>query len=343
NLILKKYNIQNKTKEELLYEANRLSELAFYKTDKIGDINKQKIKNIYHTYNVLGLIKNKINFDEFIFEDKKAKLALTYDETKYIKKNRIIKMCNYANISPLEFAFNGDQNDMRGVSIDHLKIIENQLDVKFVNVPTNSIFQSQEFLKQKKCDILPFSSKNKYRETFSNFTTPYLSLPFAIFTHKDNALQIELEDLHNKSIAQLKGTTNAEMLKKEYPNIEIVTGDSVKELLEMVNDKKVYATIGIAPTAIELLYKYALDNVRISGYTSKIVDFHIAVRDDDILLLNILNKSLANITKKDSKKIYKKWVKPLVKEKIVDYTLIWNIVIGFIFILFFILFFYTKQ
>ena len=66
NIILKKYNTQNKTKDELLYEAKVLKDLAYTDSKKLGDISKEKIQRIYDIYNIMGLTKNKIDVNNFI-------------------------------------------------------------------------------------------------------------------------------------------------------------------------------------------------------------------------------------------------------------------------------------
>ncbi|MCK5111211.1 MAG: ABC transporter substrate-binding protein [Arcobacteraceae bacterium] len=325
NIILEKYNTQNKSKEALIYEANELKKLAFYNTKKLGTIDINKIQRIYDIYNVIGLVKNKVNMDEFIFKAKKDNLSLTFDETQYIQNNKIIRMCNNHKVAPLEFAVNGNQNDMQGISIDTLKLIEEQLDIKFVNVNTKNWEESQQFLKEKKCDILPLTAKTPEREEYANFTKSYLNLPLAIFTHKNSATVVDFEDIIDKSMARRNGSGLITKLKNKYPNINIIQTANALESLQYVNNEKAYFSIGMIPIVSNLMSKYLLENIHIAGYTDIIYHLSIAVRDDDILLLNILNKSLDNITKKQHKQIYRKWVNPIVKEKITDYTLLLQI------------------
>ena len=86
-------------------------------------------------------------------------VCLNQKEKTYLENNRIIKMCNNTKWEPIEFAQDGNSNNMNGIAIDTLKIIEKHLNVKFKNVPTESWAQSQQFLKEKKCDVLPCDTK----------------------------------------------------------------------------------------------------------------------------------------------------------------------------------------
>jgi ABC-type nitrate/sulfonate/bicarbonate transport system substrate-binding protein len=96
NLILEKYNTQNKTKDELFYEANVLKKLAYANNQKLGNIDKNKIQRTFDIYNVIGLTKSPIDLDKFIFtyENKKSAKTDIYtpSERKYINNHKIIKM-----------------------------------------------------------------------------------------------------------------------------------------------------------------------------------------------------------------------------------------------------------
>ena len=322
DIIIKKYNTQNKTKDALIYEGKVLKELAYKDTKNLGDIDKNKIQRIYDIYNLMGLTKDKIDIDKFVYKPIYKIDTLTIDETKYIKKNNIIKMCNNQNAEPLEFAFNGNQSDMRGISIDTLKLIEKQLDIKFVNIPTKNWKESQQFLKDKKCDILPSATKNQKRAKYANFTKSYLEFPLAILMQKDKGFVPNLESLLNKKMVMREGSGMIKTLHNKYPNLEIIETKNPKDSLQYLREGKADFTIDIIPIASNIMSKYLIEDIHIAGYTNMIHKLSIAVRNDNILLLNILNKSLDKITQNQHNLIYKKWVTPIVKENVVDYTLL---------------------
>ena len=69
DLIIDKYNTQNLTRQELLFEAQELKKLSYYKTQKLGDIDLAKLQRIYDLYNVMGLVENKIDIEDFVLAD----------------------------------------------------------------------------------------------------------------------------------------------------------------------------------------------------------------------------------------------------------------------------------
>ncbi len=336
-LILEKYNTQNKTKEALLYEAKVLKQLAYHNVDRIGKIDKNKIQRIYDIYNLMGLAKNKINIDKFIFQNIQKQLTLTAIEKDYLLNNKVIRMCNNPNIAPFEFTQNGNMNNMQGIAIDTIKLIEKKLNISFKNIPTTSWTQSQQFLKDKKCDILPFAVKNKQRTSYANFTKPYISLPLAIFTQKNQPIISGIDEINNKKISVKKGSSIIPMLKSKYPNLIIKETNSVESALRDVNNGNTYFTISNVPTVSYCISKNIFNNLQISGYLNIIAKASIAIRNDNIILLKILDKALYNISEESHKKIYKKWVSSSIQEPITDYSLVWQILsMVFIIILFFI-------
>jgi len=71
DIIYRKYNSQNKTKQALAYEALVLKKLAYENDMQLGSIDISKIKRIFEAYKLLGFAKGKLAVDELIFDYKK--------------------------------------------------------------------------------------------------------------------------------------------------------------------------------------------------------------------------------------------------------------------------------
>jgi two-component system chemotaxis sensor kinase CheA len=69
DVIFKKYNSQNKTKEHLLFEAEELKKLSGYGTHEYVKFKTDILNQIVQTYNLLDLSKGKIDFDNFIYSE----------------------------------------------------------------------------------------------------------------------------------------------------------------------------------------------------------------------------------------------------------------------------------
>ena len=63
DIILKKYNSQHKSKEALFYEAKKLKELAYFKTNIMGKIDEKTLKHIYNVYKILEVSTGPLNIN----------------------------------------------------------------------------------------------------------------------------------------------------------------------------------------------------------------------------------------------------------------------------------------
>ncbi|MDB2562809.1 ABC transporter substrate-binding protein [Sulfurimonas sp.] len=82
-IILKKYNTQNKTKEALLYEAKALKDLAYVKEIPFGSLNIERIREIANIYRLLGMtqtsndsLKNMIHYQKTFLNSLQSVLSL---------------------------------------------------------------------------------------------------------------------------------------------------------------------------------------------------------------------------------------------------------------------------
>ncbi len=271
---------------------------------------------------------------------------LSKKERDYLKKHRVIKMCNNPNWAPIEFAEkskkkDGNKEDMKGIAIDILHLLEKRVNIKFENVPTKSWSESQKFLKEKKCDILPAAIKTSKREKYAIFTHPYLVYKLAIITKNDKPFVGSIDKIKDKVIARKKGSGLITVLKKRYPNIKILETKDYLEALKAVANSKAYATIATLPVTSYYINKFSISNLYIAGYMDMQYKLSIAVRNDKKILRDILDKALYTVTQKDKNKIHKKWVNISLKEKM-DWKLIKAIVISFFIIIAVILYFLIK-
>jgi len=336
-IIYKKYNSLNKSKEALVYEGEKLKELAYEGTDTIGTIEKERLEKIHDIYRLLGNSNTQLSFKNSIYHIDNKNNELTKSEKNYILKKKIVKVCTNPNWTPIEFT--NKDGEPNGISIDILKLVGRKTGLQFEFIKTKSWSESQEYLKNKKCDILPAAIKTKGRSKYANFTKPYLSYNLAIVTKDDKPLVNNLEQIIDKTLSRKEHSGLISKLKTAYPNIKILETKGYKEAFEAVENEDVYFTIATLPVLSYYKNIYNFKTLQIAGYSDMQYDLSIVVRDDNIVLLNILNKTLLNISEESKKIIHEKWLsKPF--NKPFNYTILIYI---FIFILFLFLFFIYKQ
>ncbi len=248
---------------------------------------------------------------------------LNEEELNYISKRNIIRMCNINDLTPISFKENGQ---IKGISIDIIRKIENLIHVKFLPIDTVSWEQAKEFLKIKQCDVIPTITNSTELIDFANFTKPYLNYKQAIITQKDESVVSSLEDILDKTMAVKYNSQLIKILKSTNPDLDILLTKSNRETLEMVSKGKAYFAVQPLPIASYYISNYALKNLYISRYTNMNYTVNMAIHKDNETLFNILNKALTQISPHEHREIFNKWTAVSFEEGF-DYTLMWQIII----------------
>jgi len=304
DVILKKYNTQNKTRDALLYEAKELKKLAFTGSNELGDIQKSKIKRIVDIYNLFGLIYKNSNVDDFIYISPN-KYSLNEKERDYLKSKKVIKMCINQNWMPYESFKDGKYI---GMSADYFKLIEDKLSLNIDVVKTKTWTQSLEFAKSRKCDILSLAMPTEDRKKYMKFTSPYLKIPLVIATKNDALFINNISLLKGKKLAITKDYAFRDILKKRYPYLELVDVKNIEDGLSKVKRGECYAYIGSLMSISYAIQREFSSELKISGKFDNTLNLGIAVRDDDKILFQIMQKAVLSINEKQKQKIFNDWI-----------------------------------
>lgn len=337
-VILKKYNSQNKTKDAFLYEAKELKKLAYTYDNKLGNLEIGKIKRILDIYNILGLVHKNTPLENFIYYSSKKSL-LTIEEQTYLKKKKSLKLCIDPNWMPYESFSSGKYI---GMSADYFKLIKDKFDLNINVVKTTTWDESLRFAKDRKCDMLSLSMKTVKRAKYLNFTSPYLKIPLVIATKNNSLFVNDLKVLKGKKLAITKGYAFKDILEKRYPYLTLVDVENIHDGLERVKKGEFYAYIGTLISIGYTIQKEFFGELKISGKFNSTWDLGIAVRDDDAMLLQIMQKAVSSIDEKEKQKIINDWLSIEYVDSINYSVLVKSLVISSI-IIFIIGFLYRKE
>ena len=323
DLIIEKYNVSNLSKEALLYEARELKKLAYFKTSHLGEVKKEKIQRIYDLYNVMGLTTEAIDIDDFVYYDKKIEnLKFTEKEKKYLADKKEIRICAVKNFMPYS---NFKDNKIEGLISDYMKLIEEKIGLPVFSVATNSFEESIEFIKDKKCEVIPALSKTKYREELLNFTQTYAYVPHVLITKNFVPFISNIRDIEQKKIAIIKDYSILEIVKNKYKNIQIIPVKDLDEGLRKVQNGEVFGFIGTNATTWYKLQTEFIDNLKISGKIDDVTRIRMAIQKEDVQLQKILNKIVINLDEETKNSILNKWLTIEYKKEF-DFTVIWQVI-----------------
>ena len=330
-LIFEKYNPQKKSLKSLIFEAKEMKKLVYDKEAQIGTITKERVNLIKNSYQVMGLLNNDINIDELIYTSHLPNnISLNNKEKEYLQKKKIIKMCIDPNWMPLEKIENGQHI---GISAEYIKLIEKKIDIPIKLISTDSWNQSLQYAKEKKCDILSLIMETPQRKTFLNFTKPYVKIPLVIATGINTTYIENFSLLKNKKIGIIRGYAYTEILKIKYPNIEFVDVENIEEGLTKLEREDVFGFIDSLTTLGYSIQKDYIGQLKIAGKFDENWNLSIGVRNDEIILKEILDKAIEDISTEQVQGIFNKWIS-INYEKSINYTfLIKTLIFLIVFIL----------
>ena len=250
-----------------------------------------------------------------VFANENTNTFLSIEEQKWIKENKIVRMCANPIWAPIGF-YNEKTKLPEGISIDTMKLIEQKLSNKltFKYIHTTSWKQSQEFLKDKKCDVIPSLAQNKQRDEYALFTKSYLNYNYAIITQTNKPFAKGLEDIVEKSIARKEGSATISSIKKIYPNANIIETKDFLDSIRKVSRGEAYSALATLPVLSYNANRFSTNNVQIAGYTNLQLNVKIAVRNDRLILRDILDKALTQISTQEHNNIQNKWMNLEIKE-----------------------------
>ena len=255
-------------------------------------------------------------------------IELSHNEIAYIDKN-IIKYC----INPTGLPFEGlnEKGEHVGMSADYYNLFEKMLSAKFELIKTKNWHESISHIKQEKCDMLALGMETRERKEYLNFTSHYLEVPLVVATRVDVPFINNILDLEGKKIGIVRGDAFVNILRLKYPSLTLVEVDDIYDGLDKVKNEALFAYIDtLASIGYEFQSEY-FGELKIAGKISEDLKLSIAVAKKDTVLLNILQKTVNNLSNEKHREILTKWV-PIKYEDRVDYALIWKIIFGAFFL-----------
>lgn len=240
------------------------------------------------------------------FRPRVGKVTFTDKEETWLRDHAVIRLGTARDWAPFEY-YDKDGTYMGMVS-DYIHILRDLTGVSLEVVPDLSWSEVIAKGKARELDVFTCVVKTAERETYMNFTDPYLSFPCVIITRKQAPFIGGLRDLYGKKIAVEKDYFIHESLQVDHPAINLHVVESTPEALEAVSLGAADAYAGNLATASYLIQSRGLANLKVAAPTPySDYKLRLAIRNDWPELVGILNKCLASITPQQRDEIHKKW------------------------------------
>jgi len=241
-------------------------------------------------------------------ESRASDIDLTAEEKAWIQANPSIRIHNETNWPPFNFAIDGKP---QGYSIDFMNLLADRtgLEISYVTGPTWDQFLGM--MKAGTLDVMLNIVKTPDRQKYLLYTAPIADNPNAILSQKQNGYE-NLEQLFGKTVSVPKGFFYEEILKRDFPQVNLHLVKGTLESMKAVAFGKADAALGELAVFNHLIENHLMTGLVISGEV-KLGDpelslLNIATRKDLPILASILRKAVASVSPEDRKAIESKWI-----------------------------------
>lgn len=234
-------------------------------------------------------------------------MELTAQEQDWIAAHPVLRVGVFDNLIPFEY-LNGEQ--LRGLSAKYLALVQRRTGLRFEFVATSTRSSRKDQLLSGEVDILSTrrKSENPADDNGLLYTTPYNTSSTILVNHFGDRPSVDLKQMAGKTLVMLGREVYAGFLREQAPGVRLIAAENAVDMLALVKDGKADAAIASEWLLIPYLSRQYQGELQISGVVPQLhTGVSMAVRDEQPLLLSILEKSLASITADERKAIYDDW------------------------------------
>lgn len=228
--------------------------------------------------------------------------GLSAAQKDYIKKHGVVKVCVDPDWYPFEML--NEKGDHVGIAADLLRLAAKKAGVTLEIVRTANWDESLAFAQSGRCEVLSFLNSTPERDTWLNFTRPIFTDVNVFVTREEHRYIPDPAELSGETIVFPAGTAMEELIRRDYPELRIITCESEREAFQMVSDRKADMTMRSLIMAAYTIKDEGLFNLKISGqlpdYTNEL---RIGVIKSEPALAEILDFGVGGITNAERQEI----------------------------------------
>jgi two-component sensor histidine kinase/ABC-type amino acid transport substrate-binding protein len=242
-----------------------------------------------------------------VFQVWSQKIDFTIAEKAWIKSHPSLIYGVTGEYAPYEFKKN---NKQQGIVFEYVNYFEKATGIKCQSQFGNPLTGSNmtDMFAEKIDFIADLAITNERKEKVA-FTQAFASEPLVIMSRMNDQYIGNLGDLKGKKVAIPNGYYTIEILKKDYPDLEIVEFKTVEDCLLALSTNKVDAVVEVLGVLAYYVNHRGFTNLRIVSPTEyRNIELAMATAPDNVILNGILNKVLGSISESDHGKIRHKWI-----------------------------------
>ncbi len=236
-----------------------------------------------------------------------SQISLTSSEQAWIKAHPEIRVGGSPDWTPFNFVDNNGQYS--GIANDYLKLIALNTGLT-LTVSIDLWKHNLKKIRNQEIDLLGSAYYTEERSHYLTYSSPYFEVLDYFFIRDDLDVHT-LSDLNGKRAAIPQSYAHIGLLKKHFPEIQIILVDTFGSAIDAVLENRadmLYDTYGALSHTLE---KEGINTIIPFKSTRNIIGqnpIHIVTRKDSPELASIIQKGLNAITPQEQRNIYTKWL-----------------------------------
>ncbi len=234
------------------------------------------------------------------------KTSLTPEEQRWIEKNPVVRIGIHRYLPPMSY-FDADGNYL-GITADLLAMLETKTGLTFEITPLPSFKDLNDAVREGRVQMVADRARTPERETYLQFTRPYLVGPYMLITRDADDAPKSLEDMAGKTLLIGSGHALVALLRQRYPQIRIKEVQTNFEALSLLRDHKADAAVQAEIAVSFNLPRIKADQLKVrSALNLPLLNESFAVRRDQLELFSIIDKSLRSISPDAITELNNRW------------------------------------
>jgi PAS domain S-box-containing protein len=303
------------SREALAYQAEKTAELMLPDTYPIGSLDESRMRSV-----VAGLLDvaqqyKRARLEGILFEHPEQKwnfnalsgaetgLQLSEEERVWLQQHPLVRV-PVINFPPYIYW----DDEPRGIAVDILRLVARKAGFEVVFSEQMTRSAAMEAVRtHETADLIPSVELTPEHEKMYCFTCNHKDFPLVIFTRKEEMEIYGLEALAGKTVAVEQWLQLVDVLKRCYPEINLLPVAGAAEALQAVSNGTATAYIGTLVTAQHHIGSLGLNNLKVAA-AADLDDLKLraAIRKDWPQLASIINKGVLAITPEERNAINRK-------------------------------------
>ncbi|MCL6270181.1 ATP-binding protein [Sansalvadorimonas sp. 2012CJ34-2] len=256
-----------------------------------------------------------------------SEIQLTPQERSWLERHPVIRVVLEKSLPPVQFINDDDQMD--GIAVDYLQLIEERLDVNFSFEVSDDADDSLKRLLNEEADIAPIMMVGDRGGQQFGFSNVLISIPSVVVTRDVEEQARSIPKLQGRRIAVLPGDQSIGYFREQYPGIELVQAKTAAQALHDVSYGLVDAYILNLSSASYLIDQLSYSNLHMDGDNGYVFSLRLATTESSQILAGILNKAILSLSVDERQSIHDRWI----NVKMVPWQLQKSAVIGLVLVL----------